>query len=57
MRKLVVLSAALAPMVLGLVAALDRRPYRGLAWLVISVAVVELMICLHLYYVWLAMSD
>jgi hypothetical protein len=57
MRKLILLSAALVPAFLGIIAAIDRRPRRGLVALIASVTAFELVYGLTLYYVWLALSD
>jgi hypothetical protein len=57
MRKLILLSAVMGPLLLGVLAAADPRPRRGLARLVASVAVLELVYGLLLYYVWLRLSD
>jgi hypothetical protein len=57
MRKAILLSAIMGPILLGLVAAADRKPRRGLTWLVASVALFELGNGLVLYYVWLRLSD
>ena len=57
MRKLILLSGALVPILLGVVAAADPRPRRGLLGLVVSVAAFELFYALLLYYVWLGLSD
>jgi hypothetical protein len=57
MRKLILLSGALIPILLGILAATSPRPRRGLLGLVVSVAAFELFYCLLLYYVWLRLSD
>jgi hypothetical protein len=57
MRKLILLSAVMGPLVLGVLAAADSRPRRGLARLVASVAAFEFVYGLLLYYVWLRLSD
>ena len=57
MRKLILLSVALVPALLGVLAAVDPRPRRGLLGLVVSVAAFELVYGLALYYVWLGLSD
>lgn len=57
MRKLILLSAALVPVALGVLAAVDPKPRRGLLGLVVSVAAFELVHGLLLYYVWLRLSD
>jgi len=57
MRKAILLSAVIGPILLGLIASADRKPRRGLVWLAASVAVFELAHGLVLYYVWLRLSD
>lgn len=57
MRKVILLSAVLVPVLLGLIAALDPKPRRGLQFLVASVAAFEIFYGLLLYYVWLRLSD
>jgi hypothetical protein len=57
MRKAILLSAVIGPILLGLIAATDRRPKRGLARLAASVALFEFAHGLVLYYVWLRLSD
>ena len=57
MRKLILLSGALVPILLGILAAASPRPRRGLIGLVVSVAAFELFYGLLLYYVWLRLSD
>jgi hypothetical protein len=57
MRKLILLSAVMGPLLLGVLAAADSRPRRGLARLVVSVAAFEFVYGLLLYYVWLRLSD
>ena len=57
MRKAILLSAVIGPILLGLIASADRKPRRGLVWLAASVAVFEFAHGLVLYYVWLRLSD
>lgn len=57
MRRLILLSAVLGPLLLGILAAADPRPRRGLKRLVVSVAALEFVYGLLLYYVWLRLSD
>jgi hypothetical protein len=52
-RKTVLLAAVLAPVLLGMWAALDSRPRRALLRLIPMVAVFELVYGLALYYIWL----
>ena len=57
MRKTILLSGVLVPVLLGLIAARDPRPRRGLSWLLVSFAVFELAYSFLMYYVWLRLSD
>ena len=52
-RKTILLSAVLAPVLLGMWAALDSRPQRALFRLVSLVAAFELVYAVVLYFVWL----
>jgi hypothetical protein len=56
-RKIILLSGVLVPALLGLVAARDPRPKRGVVWLFLSFAAFEFGYALLLYYVWLHLSD
>lgn len=52
-RKTILLSAVLAPVLLGMWAALDSRPQRALFRLVSWVAAFEIAYVFILYYIWL----
>ena len=56
MRKIILLSGVLIPVLLGLIAARDRSPRRGLASLFVSFVLFELGYTFLLYYVWLRLS-
>jgi uncharacterized membrane protein HdeD (DUF308 family) len=57
MRRIILLSAALLPVLLGLIASLDRRPRRGLLGLVVLYAVFTLFYGVLLHYAWLRLAD
>lgn len=57
MRKAILISVALVPVFLGLLAASDAKPKRGLMSLMVGVAAFELVYAFLLYYVWLRLSD
>ena len=52
-RQVILLSAVLAPVLLGMWAALGSRPRRALLGLIPLVAAFELLYAFVLYYVWL----
>jgi hypothetical protein len=52
-RKTILVSAVLAPVLLGMWAALDSRPRRALLRLIPLVVVFELVYGFVLYYIWL----
>jgi hypothetical protein len=54
---MILLSGVLVPLLLGLIAARDPRPRRGLAGLLVSFVVFELGYAFLIYYVWLRLSD
>jgi hypothetical protein len=57
MRRAILMSAALAPVLLALLASLDARPRRGLLGLVGLFASFALCYGTLLYFVWLRLSD
>jgi hypothetical protein len=53
MGKIILLSVALVPVWLGLQAASNPRPRRGLRWLLVSVVLFDALYVFTLYYVYL----